>query len=132
MACTPKVDTAKENAMIDSMANAKLMMMRDSMKMDCSNMIDSLAMAKSDSMIDAPSHKGGSTKPKNPKADMPKVDIKKGDIKIVNPTNTDPKSSKMNGGTSTSTQDKSNKMSGNTSNTSSTTNKTDKMNKPKN
>ena len=129
IACTPADNGAKEMAAIDSMANIKIMAMRDSMKMECSSTIDSIAFAKADSMIDAASHKGGSTKP-SPKTTSPKVDINKNDLHIVNPKPTDPKTNKMNGGTSTSTENKTNKMNG-TGSQPSTDKKTDKMNKPK-
>lgn len=129
VACQPADNSAKDAATIDSLANIKITAMRDSMKMECSAMCDSMGTAKADSMIDAANHMSG--KKPNPKKDAPKVEMNKGDIKIVNPAPTDPKSSKMNGGTSTSTQDKTNKMNGSTTPTSSTENKKDKMNKPK-
>ena len=60
----PKVDTAKEWASIDSTANVKLMVYRDSLKMTCMNSVMAMASAKSDSMMKAAMSKPGKPKPK--------------------------------------------------------------------
>jgi len=61
--CTPTVDTAKEMARIDSMANAELMLFRDSLKMNCMDSVMAWGRHKADSMW-AAALKAGKPKPK--------------------------------------------------------------------
>ena len=62
----PKVDTAKELATIDSLANVKLTAYSDSLNMICMDNIMVLAQARADSMMTAAMKKSASTgsKPK--------------------------------------------------------------------
>jgi hypothetical protein len=60
----PKVDTAREWASIDSMANLRVVAYRDSLQMSCMNNIMAMAKMKSDSMMTAAMSKGGKPKPK--------------------------------------------------------------------
>lgn len=75
--CTqPKVDTAREMAIIDSMANVKVMAYSDSLKTICMNNVMVLAQAKADSMMTAAMKKtapGSKPKPK-PVAPKPTPD----------------------------------------------------------
>jgi hypothetical protein len=60
----PKVDTAKEMAQIDSMANSKLAIYRDSLQLICMNDVMAMAQARSDSMMQAAMKSSGGAKPK--------------------------------------------------------------------
>ena len=65
--CQPKVDTAREWASIDSMANVRVMMYRDSLRMSCMNNVMAMAQQKADSMMMASMKnpgKGPKPKPK--------------------------------------------------------------------
>lgn len=106
-----KVDDDRDYKAIDSTVNARLTTLRDSMAMECNNMILSAAQAKADSIL---ALKGKTTGTKRPSG---------GTTTTPAPTPTDPKDKKMGGDTQTKKEDK---MEGNTQ-----TKKEDKMNKNK-
>ncbi|MEP7128504.1 MAG: hypothetical protein ABI729_06540 [Chitinophagales bacterium] len=89
----PKVDTAKEMAMIDSLANAKVTAYHDSLNLVCMNNIMVLAQARADSMMTAAMKKtspGSKPKPKpvaNPA--VPTVTNRPGTTDAAKPTVTD-------------------------------------------
>lgn len=86
----PKADVAKEMAMVDSMANAKITAYRDSLNIVCMNNIMVLAQAKADSMMTAAMKKtspGSKPKPKpvaNPA--KPTVSNRPGTTEATQPT----------------------------------------------
>ncbi len=90
----PAVDTAKEMATIDSLANVKLTAYSDSLNAICMNNIMVLAQARADSMMEAAMKKSASTgskpKPKpvaNPS--KPTVTNRPGTTDAAKPTVTD-------------------------------------------
>ncbi|MBK6481798.1 MAG: hypothetical protein KBF32_07110 [Chitinophagales bacterium] len=90
----PKVDTAKELATIDSLANVKLTAYSDSLNMICMDNIMVLAQARADSMMTAAMKKSSSTgvKPKpKPVANPanPTVTNRPGTTDAAKPTVTD-------------------------------------------
>jgi len=108
--CKP-VDNTHAMMQSDSMANAKLVMLRDSTRMACMNDVMTAAKMKADSMMMAMNSHGKGSKAKAPAPPPPPVNPK--DKKMQGGTNTQEKKDKMSGAAdSTSTQKKKDKMKG--------------------
>ena len=109
---------AKDNAAIDSVANAKGITFTDSLNNECLIAATTRGMEMGDSMVNA-SKKGGKGGSKTKPTTV-----------VTPPPPVDPKKDKMGGNTQSSTDAKKDKMSGSGTNTN-TDAKKDKMGKPK-
>jgi hypothetical protein len=108
--CKP-VDNTKAMMQSDSIADSKLMMLRDSLHMACMTDVMNAAKMKADSMMQAYLHPAKGSKAKPPAPPAPPANPK--DQKMQGGTNTQDKKDKMSGASdSTATQKKKDKMKG--------------------
>lgn len=109
--CQP-VDNSKEILKSDSIAGARLVMFRDSLKMACMADVMTAAKLRADSLMAFAMHKKGAKAPTKPKAPAPPSNPKTDKMNNAQQNATEEKKAKMEGAQENSTEKKKAKMKG--------------------
>ena len=109
--CKP-VDNSKEIAKSDSIADARIVMFRDSLRMACMSDVMAAAKMRADSMMQFALHKPGSKAPSKPKTLAPPTNPKADKMTNAQQQATEEKKAKMEGAQQSATDKKKAKMKG--------------------